>query len=133
MRLRSRTVFIVLLLAVWVLSLGTPALASEGFGLDTNIPSLGKPLFDEAGNMDASSNAAVQEVLGRYRKIGSFVFGFCTVTALLFFIFNITKLSMSAGNDMARNRALKGLLYSGLALSLFGGSSIIFSIAVNLF
>jgi len=60
-----------------------------------------------------------------FKTIGTAVSGVCTITALIFFIINVTKLSVSAGNDMQRARAVKGILFSGISLALFGSITIV--------
>ena len=57
-----------------------------------------------------------------FKTIGTAISGICAITALIYFVINLTKFSTSAGNDMQRARALKGLLFSGVSLALFGGN-----------
>ena len=59
--------------------------------------------------------------LGKYKVLCVAISGICTITSLIMFVISITKLSTSAGNDMRRGEAIKGILYSGLCLALFGG------------
>lgn len=54
----------------------------------------------------------------------------CTLTS---FGINLTRLSASAGNDMMRSKAFKGLLYSGIGIVLFGGATVIMGMAFGLF
>jgi len=61
-----------------------------------------------------------------------FVLGLCTITALISFILSILKLNTSVDNDFIRSRAIKGLLFSGLALALFGGATLLVSVFWNL-
>lgn len=54
----------------------------------------------------------------------------CTITS---FGINLTRLSASAGNDMMRAKAVKGLFYSGIGIVLFGGATVIMGMAFGLF
>lgn len=53
-----------------------------------------------------------------------------TITA---FGINLTRLSASGGNEQLRAKALKGLLFSGIGMVLFGGAAVIMGIAFGLF
>lgn len=69
---------------------------------------------------------------GGFKAIGTAISGICAVTALIFFVISITKLSTSAGNDMQRSRAIKGIFYSGISLALFGGITVVAGIFWNI-
>ena len=66
-----------------------------------------------------------------FKTIGTAISGICAITALIYFVINLTKFSTSAGNDMQRARALKGLLFSGVSLALFGGITVIAGVFWN--
>lgn len=66
-----------------------------------------------------------------FKMIGTVVSGLCTITALIFFVINLARLSTSVGNDMQRSRALKGILFSGISIALFGGITVVVSIFWN--
>lgn len=66
-----------------------------------------------------------------FKMMGTIVSGLCTITALIFFVINLARLSTSVGNDMQRFRALKGILFSGLSLALFGCITVVVSIFWN--
>lgn len=67
------------------------------------------------------------EIITKYKYLASIIFALCAVTALIFFITAITRLSTAsaANNPMERTRAIKGIFISGISLVLFGGLSII--------
>lgn len=65
------------------------------------------------------------------KSVGVMFTGICTLACLVLFIISLTKLSASAGNDRARASALKGVLYSGISLALFGGSTVIIGVFWN--
>ena len=66
-----------------------------------------------------------------FKTIGTAISGICAITALIYFVINLTKFSTSAGNDMQRARALKGLLFTGVSLALFGGITVIAGVFWN--
>lgn len=83
--------------------------------------SLGKPIdADDFGTFFSS-----------FKKFGVAITGICTLTSLVFFIIALTKLSASAGNDRARATALRGVMYSGISLALFGGATVIIGVFWN--
>ncbi|MDE7246241.1 MAG: hypothetical protein K2O18_20015 [Oscillospiraceae bacterium] len=86
------------------------------------MPSIGTP-------PDASE---LSGFFGGFKAIGTAVSGICAITALIFFVISVTKLSTSAGNDMQRSRAIRGILYSGLSLALFGGITVVSGIFWNI-
>lgn len=106
------------MLPTLVSQLFSKAIAAIAFGVQD---SLGKPIeADDFGTFFAS-----------FKKFGVAVTGICTLTSLVFFIIALTKLSASAGNDRARATAIKGVLYSGIALALFGGATVIIGVFWN--
>ena len=86
-------------------------------------PSLGSPV--EASDFT--------NFLVSFKGLAMAVTGVCTITAVLTLCINIAKLSVSADNDMARQRAWKGIGYSGLALAIFGGATTLIGVFWNIF
>lgn len=107
------------MLPTWIKTF--PAKALAGFASLSPRPSLGEAIDEE----DFST------FFGEFKKFGIAITGICTITSLVFFIIALTKLSASAGNDRARAAALKGVLYSGIALALFGGATVIVGVFWN--
>ena len=66
-----------------------------------------------------------------FKTFGTAISGICAITSLIFFVISLTKFSTSAGNDMQRTRALKGFLFSGVSLALFGGITVIAGVFWN--
>lgn len=67
-----------------------------------------------------------------FKTLAAAVMGICTITSLICFIISVSKLSTSAGNDMMRSKALKQILWSGIALAAFGGSATLVGIFWNI-
>lgn len=80
---------------------------------------------------EAPSASEVTSFFKGLKVIGTAISGICTITAMIFFVINLTRLSTSAGNDFQRTRALKGILFSGISLALFGGITVVVSIFWN--
>lgn len=66
-------------------------------------------------------------VISKYKGVAQGILAICTVTALIFLIISIAKLSASSVDSMpmARRKASVGILVSGIALALFGGLSVV--------
>ena len=71
--------------------------------------------------------------IANLQSLAVVIVGVCAICSLILFFVSITRLSTSAGNDMARRRAMKGVLFSGLALALFGGGNVIIGALWNMF
>lgn len=67
-----------------------------------------------------------------FKGLALAISGICAITAMIFFAISLAKLSASAGNDQARTRAMRGVLFSGAALILFGGASVLVGIFWNI-
>lgn len=81
-------------------------------------------------SVEASEFAAF---LFSYKGLAMAVSGLLTLTALIFLLVNIAKLSASAENNAARRRALQGIAYAGLSLAIFGGASVLIGVFWNIF
>lgn len=68
-----------------------------------------------------------------YKRLAIAISGICAVSCIILFFISVAKLSVSSGNDAARSRAMKGILFSGIGLLIFGGATAIIGIAWNFF
>lgn len=75
--------------------------------------SLGTPAEDD----DAIE---VGDLVGKAKGLAQVALGVCAVLAIVSLIFNIAKMAMSSTNEANRKKAQTGILYSGIALALFG-------------
>lgn len=64
-------------------------------------------------------------ILGRYKTIIVAITGFLTVTMFGMMIFMFTKLGVAGDNEMARRKAIGGILTTGIATALLGGATIV--------
>lgn len=77
--------------------------------------------FETSGNTGKS----ISNVLSKYKELAVGVMGVLTVTMLIFMLIQFAKLGASGDNDMARKKAIMGILTTGIATALLGGSTIV--------
>lgn len=70
--------------------------------------------------------------LGIFSRIIVIVHAIAILTSFLFFIRNVVQLAMSGSNVNARTKAITGLMWTGLSVSLLGGLAVIFPILYSL-
>ena len=66
------------------------------------------------------------------KKVAQAITSILTVISFVSFLFWVAKLAMSAGNPQTRRVAISGILFSGIALALFGGAWVAVSFFWNL-
>jgi len=76
------------------------------------------------GSGDQSS--AWSNIFVKYKTFIAGISGVAAITMLVFFIINFMKLGASSGNPQARQQALMGVLWTGLAAAGLGAVSIFF-------
>ena len=105
----------------------SPIMISQQIAKDTNyaftedgltIGTDGKVEIPEYDGADGG--APWEKVITKYKKFIVGIGSVCTVTFIIFFILNITKLGASASNPTARSQALMGLVWTGIAAALLG-------------
>ncbi len=69
----------------------------------------------------------------RFKGMIRIVMIIALLTTIVSFAISLTRLSASGGNEQLRAKALKGLLFSGIGIILFGGASVILGLAFGLF
>lgn len=126
---------------IWLMSL--PALLASVFGavvpayaaIDIQVDGSGVKI--QPGDMpDMTQVTGVKDavddlVMPQVRAVTQVITTICTVICLAAFLISVTKLATSAGNPQARQRALTGILISGIALALFGGAWVVVSFFWN--
>ena len=73
-----------------------------------------------------SGQAAWTKVIDKYKGFIVGISSVCTVTFIVFFILNITKVGASASNPTARSQAIAGVVWTGIAAALLGSVTIWF-------
>lgn len=89
-------------------------------------------LVDNSGSINSSSEVAQQNtdgsfttIITKYKSIAAAIMGILTITMLIFMLIQFTKLGAAGDNEMARKKALMGILTTGIATGLLGGATII--------
>lgn len=90
-------------------------------------------LFSDNFNpsQDLGQNQDLDTVEGKVREVAQTVTTILTIISFACLLFWIARLAMSAGNPMTRKTALTGIMFSGVALALFGGAWVVVSFFWN--
>lgn len=67
----------------------------------------------------------IQTILRKYKNIGVAVVAVCIITAILSLLIQITKLGAAGDNEQMRLAALKGIIYSGAVIAVFGALTLV--------
>jgi len=73
----------------------------------------------------------LKALLSRAGWVLQLLYSIVTLFSLVVLIINITKLSTSGGNPMARSEALRNILISGIALTVLGSMGAIYAVFVG--
>ena len=87
-----------------------------------------KDVIDDLNN---EKNTNLDTVEDKVRDVAQTVTTILTIISFACLLFWIARLAMSAGNPMTRKTALTGIMFSGVALALFGGAWIVVSFFWN--
>ena len=99
-----------------------PAVTAEASSLfDDYVESDGK-IKDSAG---ADGAGGFETVITQYKTIAVAITGILTITMLIFMLIQFTKLGAAGDNEMARKKAIMGILTTGIATALLGGATIV--------
>lgn len=89
-------------------------------------------IVSDSGEINTSSSVAQQNTNGsfstiitKYRSIATAIMGILTITMLIFMLIQFTKLGAAGDNEMARKKAIMGILTTGIATALLGGATIV--------
>lgn len=72
-----------------------------------------------------SVSDSIATVIGNYKEVAALILGVCVITSIIALMISITRLGASGDNERARANAIKAIAFSGLALAIFGSSSIV--------
>ncbi len=126
-----RRVFIGLILALVLFACLTPVLsyAAGVEDIDIKMTSNGgvevSSLSGET-NFTEGTEDTWTNLYTKIRLIASGIGGVATLVLLIVFIINFAKLGATAGNDQAREKTIKALLFTGIAVACLGSVSIFF-------
>lgn len=123
--------FLFILCLICCLCLAVPALATDHISISTN--GAGGVVIGSAGSVVTSAADGYSLILGKYKSIGQGVVGICVLVSLISLILYITKLAAAGSNPSLRQKAINGIIFSGVALAMFGGLPFIVSACLALF
>lgn len=91
---------------------------------------------DKNGNItvsvDKDADANLGGLVDKSKVLAQVILGLATVASIVFLIINIAKMSAAGANEANRKKAQTGILWSGIALALFGGLSFVVGFFWNL-
>lgn len=91
---------------------------------------------DEHGNItvsvDKDADANLGGLVDKGKVLAQVILGLATLASIVFLIINIAKMSAAGSNEANRKKAQTGILWSGIALALFGGLSFVVGFFWNL-
>lgn len=109
--------------------------SGTGANTDSGGGSGGHGIFDivsEDGSINESSEVATSNpdggfgiVINKYKAIAVALMGILTITMLIFMLIQFTKLGGAGDNEMARKKAIMGILTTGIATALLGGATVV--------
>lgn len=77
------------------------------------------------GNFDTQGIDSLDSLTIEFKKIAAWMSAMMAVIMLISMLWQFAKLGNAGDNEQARKKASMGILTSGIALALFGGSSIV--------
>lgn len=81
---------------------------------------------------DEEKGQIFNKVLKEYKGVVTFISAIGLVSMILFFIFNLISLGNSKGNPQERQKAITGLIVSGIATAGLGAVNIIVALFYNM-
>ena len=85
------------------------------------------------GSVESTEKGKVfNKILTEYRGVVTFISGIGLVSMIMFFIFNLIALGNSKGNPQERQKAITGLIVSGIATAGLGSVKLITTLFYNM-
>ena len=106
--------------------------------LDVQAGSVPSIKFDKDGNVSGTikelddRKTVLNDLLGEYRVVITFLSGIGSLAMISFFIMNFIALGNSKGNPQARQKAIAGLIVSGIATAGLGSVTLITGLFYNM-
>lgn len=131
---RAVAIFMALLLAFTLFvsanpAIMAPAYADDGGGATGDIWDIvgsdGRVDEDNDTINNTTTGGSAATLISKYKTIATAISGVLTITMLIFLLIQISKLGAAGDNDVARKKAIMGILTTGLATALFGGVTIV--------
>lgn len=107
--------------------------ASDPNAVDVTVSDRGGLSITGGGFTDGGSAGAWNDFIQKYKNFIVGIAGIGAVTMIVLFIFQFLRLGASSGNPQARNQALVGLLWTGVAAAGLGAVTIFVGFFYNAF
>ena len=112
---------------------GSSSLAMSTVADAVSIPKITVSGGTVSGGLGTTNKGNILEkILDEYRDIVAFISGIGLVSMIMFFIFNFIELGNSKGNPQARQKAIVGLITSGIATAGLGAVFLIAQLFYNM-
>lgn len=133
-RLRKLTLkrFLICFLFLSVYLITKPAIAGDEY-FKTGIGGNGEIMISSGDASFLGQADTYESIFENYKRIVQAIYGLCSITAILFLFIYITKWGACGENQRERQNAHKGILFSGIAVALFGSLELFISFFWNLF
>lgn len=92
----------------------------------------GKLNLDTIKVDEGEKGKVFNKILTEYRGVVTFISGIGLVSMIMFFIFNLISLGNSKGNPQERQKAITGLIVSGIATAGLGSVTLITTLFYNM-
>jgi len=76
-------------------------------------------------DVDSYADNMGEKVISKGKTVAQTVTAICTIICFVMFFISVTQLATSSSNPIMRYRALLRILWSGIAITLFGGSWVV--------
>lgn len=124
-----------IILGLFIFNLADSTIFTQNeYEVHANIPAIkiegGKVNVDQI--KPKSANEFFTTSLTQYRKVIVFISGIGTLSMILFFILNFINLGKSQGNPQERQKAVTGLIITGIATAGLGSVTLITSLFYNM-
>lgn len=124
------------LFLLFVLGVGTPAHATADTSTSTSTGTGTGGMFDSitvgsdgsltvSGGSGSTTTATKESVSLKAKDLALWISGLISVLMIMCLLIQISKLGTAGDNEMARRKAIMGIMTSGVALALFGSSTIV--------
>jgi len=128
----KKKLLLLISLFLCLMTLASTAFASEHFKVESSggqfTISLPKASSSPAGG---TMSSALTEVFTKYKGVATLILAVCIITAILCFIWQVTKLGSAGDNQMKRSMAIKGILVTGIVIAAFGSLTLIAALFWN--
>jgi len=93
-------------------------------------------MVDDTGKItgmeEGDTGSSIADLITKYKSIATGFLGLATITMLIFTIFQFVKLGGTGDNEMARRKAIFGILTTGAATAMLGGLTVVVGFFWNL-